>query len=157
LELLPTIRRLGSSTLPGWVNAAKSGLSWIGPPGRKVPTGESADAPGMPTATTRASMNGASLASIAETAVRPFAEDAATTAATASITAPNAPSCRFPVRAFICPPSTPTQTGKPLDRTAMSSVEPLATMALHDEGTPKLLALQEVGRTEVCERQQRRR
>ena len=52
-DVLPTRIRAGSRTLPGCVKAASAGLSWIGPPGRKVPTALIADAPGMPTATTR--------------------------------------------------------------------------------------------------------
>src|SRR5262245_28219237 len=61
-DRLPTRMRVGSSTRPGWVNAASTGLSWIGPPGRKVPTGATADAPGILVAITRASSLGASRA-----------------------------------------------------------------------------------------------
>jgi hypothetical protein len=46
-------------------------LSWIGPPGRKVPTGEIADAPGMPNAMTRPLMNEGSFAMAGETLVPP--------------------------------------------------------------------------------------
>src|SRR5262245_49515106 len=53
-DVLVTRTRLASKTRPGWVKAAKSGLSRIGPPGWNVPTGDTAAAPGIPTATTRA-------------------------------------------------------------------------------------------------------
>src|SRR5215510_884158 len=53
-ELEATRMRLASRIRPGWVNAANSGLSRIGPPGWNVPTGATAPAPAMPTATTRA-------------------------------------------------------------------------------------------------------
>src|SRR5260370_19147535 len=58
-EVLPTRMRAGSSTCPGCVSAANAGLSWIGPPAKNVPTGLIADAPGIPTATTRPSNDGA--------------------------------------------------------------------------------------------------
>src|SRR5262245_50983211 len=49
-----TSTRFASRMRPGCVKAANSALSRIGPPGWNVPTGETAPAPGMPTATTRA-------------------------------------------------------------------------------------------------------
>jgi hypothetical protein len=57
-ERLPTTMRVGSSTRPGWVRAASSGLELIGLPGRKVPTGETAETPGMSNAITRPSREG---------------------------------------------------------------------------------------------------
>jgi hypothetical protein len=59
LERLPTTMRVGSSTRPGWVKAARVGLEPIGLPGRKVPMGETADDPGIPSATTRPLMEAA--------------------------------------------------------------------------------------------------
>src|SRR5262245_14830927 len=52
-DRLPTRMRAGSSIRPGCVKAANAGLSWIGPPGRKLPTGLIAETPGMPIATIR--------------------------------------------------------------------------------------------------------
>ena len=52
-DVLATRIRAGSRTRPGSVKRASAGLSWMGPPGKKVPTGLTAEAPGMPTATTR--------------------------------------------------------------------------------------------------------
>ena len=52
-EVLATSSRSGSRIAPARVVAAKSRLSWIGPPAWKSPTGLSAPAPGMPVASTR--------------------------------------------------------------------------------------------------------
>src|SRR5258708_34495308 len=51
-----------------WVKAAKLALSWIGPPGWKLPIWQTAFTPGMPLATMRA---GASIAGAAAAAVAP--------------------------------------------------------------------------------------
>src|SRR5215207_411383 len=68
-ERLPTTIRAGSSTRPGCVKARRSGLELIGLPGRKVPIGETADAPGMPEAIRRPSMKGGACLSPAIEAV----------------------------------------------------------------------------------------
>src|SRR5262249_60339864 len=51
-----------SCARPDWVKSSSVGFTWTGPPGRKVPPGAPADAPGILLAITRASSLGASRA-----------------------------------------------------------------------------------------------